>query len=89
MTTTSKPPISPPRPAVGCIVKAPVTEPANYRSGQHFDKWLKARGIIGLSGMDTRELTNLIRDKGMPNGVVAHNAKGKFDVKKLGRHGKA
>jgi carbamoyl-phosphate synthase small subunit len=67
----------------GCVVKAPVTEPANYRAARHFDKWMKARGLIGLSGVDTRELTNLIRDKGMPNGVIAHNAKGKFDVKKL------
>jgi len=67
----------------GLIVKAPVTEPANYRAHKHFDKWLKARGIIGLSGVDTRALTNLIRDKGMPNGVIAHNAKGKFDIKAL------
>jgi carbamoyl-phosphate synthase small subunit len=67
----------------GCIVKAAVTEPANYRSTKHFDKWLKARGIIGLAGIDTRALTNLIREKGMPNGVIAHNAKGKFDVAKL------
>jgi carbamoyl-phosphate synthase small subunit len=73
----------------GCIVKAPVTEPANYRSTQHFDKWLKARGVIGLSGVDTRELTNLIREKGMPNGVIAHNAKGKFDIKKLTAMAKA
>jgi carbamoyl-phosphate synthase small subunit len=73
----------------GCIVKAPVTDPANYRSTQHFDKWLKARGIIGLSGVDTRELTNLIREKGMPNGVIAHNSKGKFDVKKLAAMAKA
>ena len=55
----------------GLIVKAPVTEPANYRNHKHFDKWLKARGIIGLSGIDTRALTNLIRSKGMPNGVIA------------------
>jgi carbamoyl-phosphate synthase small subunit len=67
----------------GCIVKAPVTEPANYRNTKHFDKWLKTRGIIGLSGIDTRALTNLIRDKGMPNGVIAHNAKGKFDLPRL------
>jgi carbamoyl-phosphate synthase small subunit len=67
----------------GCIVKAPITEPANYRNAKHFDVWLKARGIIGLSGVDTRALTNLIRDKGMPNGVIAHNAKGKFDIAKL------
>ncbi len=73
----------------GCIVKAPVTEPANYRSAKHFDKWLKARGIIGLSGVDTRELTNLIREKGMPNGVIAHNPRGKFDVKKLTAMAKA
>jgi carbamoyl-phosphate synthase small subunit len=69
----------------GLVVKAPITEPANYRTTKHFDKWLKARGIIGLSGVDTRELTNLIRDKGMPNGVIAHNAKGKFDLKKLAK----
>ena len=67
----------------GCIVKAPITEPANYRNQKHFDKWLKARNIIGLSGIDTRALTNLIRDKGMPNGVIAYNAKGKFDIAKL------
>ena len=67
----------------GCIVKAAITEPANYRSGRHFDKWLKARGIIGLSGIDTRALTSLIRDQGMPNGVIAHHAKGKFDIPKL------
>ena len=39
--------------------------------------------------MDTRELTNLIREKGMPNGVIAHNAKGKFDIKKLTAMAKA
>src|SRR5436189_3148445 len=72
-----------------CIVKAPVTDPANYRSHKHFDKWLKTKGIIGLSGVDTRELTNLIREHGMPNGVVAHNAKGKFDVKNLTAMAKA
>ena len=73
----------------GCIVKAPVTAPANYRSVKAFDKWLKARGIIGLSGVDTRELTNLIREKGMPNGVIAHKASGKFDIKKLHAMAKA
>ena len=67
----------------GLIVKAPVTDPANYRSARHFEKWLKARGIIGVAGIDTRALTNLIRERGMPNGVIAHSAKGKFDLAKL------
>jgi len=73
----------------GLIVKAPITEPANYRSHKNLDKWLKARGIIGLSGVDTRALTTLIREKGMPNGVIAHSAKGKFDIKKLHAMAKA
>src|SRR5882724_9741570 len=51
----------------GCVVKAAVTDPANYRSHRHFSQWLKARGIVGLCGIDTRALTNLIREKGMPN----------------------
>ena len=67
----------------GCIVKAAITEPANYRNNKHFEKWMKARGLIGLSGVDTRELTSLIREKGMPNGVIAHHQRGKFDVEKL------
>lgn len=67
----------------GCIVKEPITEPANYRAHRPFDKWLKARGIVGLSGIDTRALTARIREQGMPNAVIAHNAKGKFDLPRL------
>ena len=69
--------------AVGAIFKADITNPSSYRSAQHFNDWLKKRGIIALSGIDTRALTTLIREKGMPNAVIAHNAKGKFDIKRL------
>src|ERR687895_1102199 len=47
----------------GCVLKTSITEPANYRATRHFDQWLKSRGIIGLSGIDTRALTARIRDK--------------------------
>lgn len=67
----------------GCVVKAAVTDPANYRSHRHFGQWLKLRGVVGLSGIDTRALTNLIREKGMPNGVIAHHSRGHFDLKRL------
>ncbi|MGL4634381.1 MAG: glutamine-hydrolyzing carbamoyl-phosphate synthase small subunit [Beijerinckiaceae bacterium] len=63
----------------GIVLHADITEPSNYRSGQHLDAWLKTRGIVGLSGVDTRALTALIRDKGMQNAVIAHNADGQFD----------
>ena len=59
--------------ARGVILHAAITEPSNYRSTRHLDAWLKARGIIGLCGIDTRALTALIREKGMPNAVIAHS----------------
>ncbi len=67
----------------GCIMQSPVTEPQNFRATRHLDQWLKARGIIGLSGIDTRALTALIREKGMPNAVIAHSPDGKFDLEAL------
>ena len=57
-----------------------LTDPSNYRATRHLDAWLRARGIIGLSGIDTRALTALIRSKGMPNAVIAHAKNGQFDL---------
>ena len=69
--------------ARGAILRAAITDPSNYRASRHLDQWLKARGIIGLSGIDTRALTALIRSKGMPNAVIAHSRDGKFDLDAL------
>ena len=69
--------------AIGCVVHAPVTGPSNFRATLHLDEWLKRRGIIGLSGIDTRALTALVRDKGMPNAVIAHAEDGAFDLEAL------
>ncbi len=69
--------------AVGAIFAAPITAPSNHRSQKHLGDWLAARGIIGLHGVDTRALTALIRDKGMPNAVIAHSRDGKFDFAAL------
>jgi len=67
----------------GCILRADLTEPSNYRAHSDLDAWLKTRGIVGLSGLDTRALTMLIREGGMPNAVIAHNASGDFDIETL------
>jgi carbamoyl-phosphate synthase small subunit len=69
--------------ARGVILHTAITTPSNYRARRHLDPWLKARGIIGLAGIDTRALTSLIRHKGMPNAVIAHAADGRFDVDAL------
>ena len=69
--------------ARGVILHTAITDPSNYRATRHLDQWLKARGIIGLSGIDTRALTALIRNDGMPNAVIAHDPNGKFDLEAL------
>ncbi len=66
--------------ARGVILHTDITAPSNFRATRHLDQWLKARGVIGLSGIDTRALTSLIREKGMPNAVIAHAPDGKFDL---------
>ena len=73
----------------GVILHADITSPSNWRAVKHLDAWLKARNIIGLSGLDTRALTALIREQGMPNAVIAHNPKGQFDTKALTAKAKA
>ncbi|MGY5805420.1 glutamine-hydrolyzing carbamoyl-phosphate synthase small subunit [Rhizobium sp. LEGMi12c] len=75
--------------AVGVIFKADITDPSNYRAAKHLDQWLKARGIIGLCGIDTRALTAWIRENGMPNGVIAHDVTGVFDIDQLKADAKA
>ena len=67
----------------GAVLQSPITNPSNYRAAKHFDAWLKARGIIAITGVDTRALTALIRDHGMPNAVIAHAPDGKFDLPAL------
>jgi carbamoyl-phosphate synthase small subunit len=69
--------------ARGVILHSAITNPSSYRSRRHLDHWLKARGIIGLAGIDTRALTSLIRTKGMPNAVIAHAEDGRFDLEAL------
>lgn len=69
--------------ARGAIVRAAVTPASNWRSEGELGAWLSARGIIGLSGVDTRALTAYIRDNGMPNGVIAHDPDGQFDIPAL------
>src|SRR6266852_9418876 len=65
--------------ARGVILHTAITTPSSYRARRHLDQWRNARGIIGLAGIDTRALTSLIRQKGMPNAVIAHAADGRFD----------
>ena len=69
--------------ARGAIFREPITAPSNWRSTGHFDGWLKARGIIGLSGVDTRAMTRLIRERGMQKAAICHQPEGNIDTDAL------
>ena len=73
----------------GCVLRTKITPPSNWRSAQDFDAWLKARGIIAVTGIDTRALTALIRENGMQNAVIAHAPDGVFDLDALKREAAA
>jgi carbamoyl-phosphate synthase small subunit len=74
--------------ARGLIVREDITAPSNWRSTKHFDAWLKEYGLPGICGIDTRALTRAIRDNGAPNGVIAVNFKGEFDLPALQKQAK-
>ena len=67
----------------GVIFNSEITNPSNYRSLKNLDQWLKKNKIVGITGLDTRSLTNLIRDKGAPKGTICNNKNGNFNLKKL------
>lgn len=69
--------------ARGLIIREDITNPSNWRSGKHLDDWLKSYNLVGICGIDTRALTRRIRDNGAPNGVIAHNQKGEFDLEAM------
>jgi carbamoyl-phosphate synthase small subunit len=67
----------------GVVLHAPIARPSNYRSRRDLGSWLESRGIVGLCGIDTRALTVRIREKGMPNAVIAHSPEGSFAIDDL------
>ena len=69
--------------ARGVIFNTDITTPSNYRSMKHLDAWLKKNKIIGIAGIDTRKLTNYIRDNGAPKGSMQFSKKGKHNIESL------
>ncbi|MDB9784591.1 glutamine-hydrolyzing carbamoyl-phosphate synthase small subunit [Pelagibacteraceae bacterium] len=67
----------------GIILNSEITDPSNYRSLRHFDSWLKKNQVVGITGLDTRSLTNFIRNKGAPKGTISFSKIDNFDIKKL------
>jgi carbamoyl-phosphate synthase small subunit len=69
--------------ARGLILRREITSPSNWRSAKPLDTWLKSQNIVGIAGLDTRQLTRRIRDSGAPTGTICHTPDGKFDLDAL------
>ena len=69
--------------ARGTIFREPITAPSNWRAGEGFDAWLAKRGIVALSGVDTRAITRLIRENGMQKAAICNKPDGNIDLDAL------
>ena len=69
--------------ARGLVLRAPITEPSNWRATAHLDHWLTRMGLVGIAGVDTRRLTRLLRMKGAQNVALCHAPGGRLDVAAL------
>ena len=69
--------------ARGIVVRTAESDPSNFRATNNLDAWLKSKKIIGISNIDTRALTSLIRGDGMQNAVLVHEPNGIFDIPSL------
>lgn len=57
------------------IVREKCDNPSNFRCEDTLDNYLKEQGIIGVYGVDTREITKTIREAGVMNALITTNPK--------------
>jgi len=67
----------------GAIIREDITSPSNWRNTKNFNEWLKSHDLPAICGVDTRALTQAIRDHGAPKGVICHSPSGEFDLPAL------
>jgi len=69
--------------ALGLVLRADMTRPSNWRASRSLEDWLKSHDVVGMAGVDTRQLTRRIRDRGPPSGAISHAPDGAIDVDAL------
>ncbi|MEZ5931753.1 MAG: glutamine-hydrolyzing carbamoyl-phosphate synthase small subunit [Alphaproteobacteria bacterium] len=69
--------------ARGLVLRAPITDPANYRALNHLDAWLNQQGLTGIAGVDTRRLTRHLRDQGAQTAALGFARDGGPDLDRL------
>ena len=56
--------------AAGLIVRDVPRRHSNWRSSESLPDYLQRHGIVAIAGIDTRQLTRILRDKGAQNGCI-------------------
>jgi carbamoyl-phosphate synthase small subunit len=69
--------------ARGVVLRAPITDPANYRADHHLDRWLEQQGLTGIAGIDTRRLTRHLRQSGAQTAALGFDPEHGPDVDRL------
>ena len=69
--------------ALGLVLRAAITGPANWRATRHLDDWLKRHNLVGIAGVDTRRLTRRLREGGAQNGALCHSPDAKIEARAL------
>ena len=69
--------------ARGVVLRAPITDPANWRAVQSLDAWLKSHNLPGIAGVDTRALTRRIRTLGATTAALIHAPDGNIEEEAL------
>ncbi len=68
----------------GLVIREDITNASNFRATQHLNAWLVQNGLTGIAGVDTRALTQIVRDKGACHVLIYFGTAGEtIDVQKL------
>ena len=58
--------------ALGAVLRADITNPSNWRSAQELSVWLSSRDQVAIAGVDTRTLTQIVREESAPTAVLVN-----------------
>ena len=69
--------------AKGLVIRENISIQSNFRASDNFENWLKKNKLVGIFGIDTRQITQILREKGSLNAVISYSKNGKFNFKKI------
>ena len=68
------------------VVREICDQPSNFRMEDTLENYLKEEGVIGIYGVDTRELTKILREEGSMNARISDKPLTEAEIKALAKH---